>query len=63
MSLKDTKETQRLAFTVKDAVDAIGLSRSKLYAMMKEGTLRSVLVGGRRLIPVDALRALVDCPA
>ena len=33
--------------------------RSTLYKLMSAGTLRSVKVGGRRLIPIEALEALI----
>ena len=47
------------ALRVNDAVTQYGLSRSTLYKLMAAGTLRSVRVGGRRLIPRDALEALI----
>jgi excisionase family DNA binding protein len=43
------------AFTVAGAVSYTGLSRSKLYELMKEGTIASFQVGGRRMILRDAL--------
>jgi len=48
-----------LAYRVNDAAKVAGLSRSSLYCLMGDGKLRSVLVGGRRLIPADALRDLL----
>jgi excisionase family DNA binding protein len=36
-----------------------GLSRSTLYELIKNGRLRAVKVAGRRLIPRDALEALL----
>jgi excisionase family DNA binding protein len=48
-----------LAYRVNDAARVAGLSRSSLYVLIGEGKLRSVLVGGRRLIPADALRDLL----
>jgi excisionase family DNA binding protein len=56
---QDPAKIERLAYTVKQAKDAIGLSRSKLYQMMKEGTLHSLKVAGRRLIPAEDLHALL----
>lgn len=50
---------ERRAYHVEEAAIIYGWSRSTLYKMMKEGTLRSVRVGGRRLIPRDALEALI----
>jgi excisionase family DNA binding protein len=45
---------------VNDAAAIYGVSRSTLYKLMKPGgPLRSVKLGGRRLIPVDALEALI----
>jgi len=50
--------SQKRALTVKEDVETYGLSRSTLYKLMR-GTLPSVRVGGRRLIPVDGLEALL----
>ena len=36
-----------------------GLSRSTLYELIKNGRLRAVKVAGRRLIPREALEALL----
>lgn len=47
------------AYRVKEAAALYGLSRSTLYKMMAEGSLRTVKIGGRRLIPSDALEALL----
>jgi excisionase family DNA binding protein len=48
-----------ITYRVNDAARVAGLSRSKIYELIGEGKLRSVLVGGRRLIPADALRDLL----
>ncbi|OYQ35722.1 hypothetical protein CHU93_01445 [Sandarakinorhabdus cyanobacteriorum] len=50
----------KLAYSVKDACALIGLSRSKIYALMASGELGSIRVGGRRLIPADAIRRLFE---
>jgi excisionase family DNA binding protein len=50
---------EKRALAVKEAVETYGLSRSMLYRLMARGTLHSVRVGGRRLLPVDALEALL----
>jgi excisionase family DNA binding protein len=36
-----------------------GLSRATVYKLIREGTLRTVKVGGRRLFPRDAAEALL----
>ena len=49
----------RRAYQVNEAAAAYRLSRSTIYKLIAAGTLRSVKVGGRRLIPVEALEALL----
>lgn len=41
--------------TVTEAADRLSLGRSRLYEEISSGRLRSIQVGRRRLIPVDAL--------
>jgi len=43
-------EPDRIAYRIDDAALASGLSRSKLYQLIKSGELRSFLAAGRRLI-------------
>jgi excisionase family DNA binding protein len=50
----------RRAFSVKEFCQAFGLSRSTAYNLMADGTLRSVRVAGRRLIPADSAEALLS---
>ena len=53
-------EPKRLAYSVKDAVIVSGLSRSFLYQLIKDGTLASTKIGGRRLIRHADLAALLE---
>ncbi|MDI9848653.1 helix-turn-helix domain-containing protein [Rhodoblastus sp. 17X3] len=60
MALRDTiQPTQKRALHVKEAASAYGWSRSTIYKLMNAGTLRTVKIGGRRLIPLDVLEALI----
>jgi len=43
------------AFTVANAVRYSGLSRSRLYELMRDGEILSFHVGGRRMILREAL--------
>jgi excisionase family DNA binding protein len=43
------------AFTIAGAVAYTGISRSKLYELMKQGDIASFQVGGRRMILRGAL--------
>ena len=56
---EDISTTEKRAFHIKEAAMTYGLSRSTLYKQMKAGRLRTVKIGGRRLIPRDALEALI----
>ena len=49
----------RRALRPKEAARIYGIGRVTLYGWMKSGRLASVKLGGARLIPVDALEALL----
>jgi excisionase family DNA binding protein len=51
---------QRVCFSVGEAAAIAGLSASFVYVLMRRGTLHSVKVGGRRLIPRKALEGLLN---
>lgn len=59
MSKSEIVQFEKRALRVNEAVQSYGLSRSTLYRLIAGGVLHSVRVGGRRLIPVDALEALL----
>jgi len=40
----------QLVYTVVEAAQALRLSRSKTYELLRNGRLRSVRIGGRRLV-------------
>jgi hypothetical protein len=50
---------ERLSCTIQDAVDATGLSRSKIYEKIAAGSIITTKVDGRRLVLVDSLKSLV----
>jgi len=54
-----TNTPERRALRVNDFCTAYGLSRSTAYKLMKTGKLRTVLIGGRRVVPVDAAEGLL----
>ena len=49
----------KITLRLDEAQAVSGLSRSTLYELIKNGRLRAVKVAGRRLIPRDALEALL----
>ena len=48
------------AYRINDFCRAYGFSRTTVYKMIADGTLHTVLVGGRRLVPRDAAEALLN---
>lgn len=59
---KETKTisaSERIALRIRDASIVSGLSRSTLYELLKAGKIRTVKIGGRRLILRDSLEALL----
>ncbi len=50
---------EKRAFRIDEFCATYGLGRTKTYDLIKAGKLRTVLVGGRRLVPKDAAEALL----
>ena len=50
---------ERLCYRVDEAAEALQLSRSLIYELIRSGRLRSVKAGRRRLVPVEALKEYV----
>jgi excisionase family DNA binding protein len=50
---------QRLMYRPEEAADMLGIGRTRVFALIRSGQLRSVKLGGARLISADALRAFV----
>jgi excisionase family DNA binding protein len=57
---KEIRMTQRLAYSIKEASEALGLSRDSINDLIRTAELPSVKVGRRRLIPAAALHQLLD---
>lgn len=52
-----------LALPPLQAAKALGIHRSTLYRLIKAGTVRTVTLGRRRLIPMSSLRAVLGEPS
>ncbi len=50
---------ERRALRVREAIAAYRIGKTKLYELMKSGDLRTVKIGGSRLIPVQELESLL----
>jgi excisionase family DNA binding protein len=53
------RPNEPLAYRVNEFCRVVGLGRTKVYALMGEGKLATIKIGGRRLIPREAALALI----
>ncbi|WP_278262733.1 helix-turn-helix domain-containing protein [Nocardia sp. AG03] len=51
---------QKRMYAVPVAAELLGISRATLYVLIRDGAVRSVKVGGRRLISSDAIAEFVE---
>lgn len=51
---------QRLALSVSDAAALLGISRSKAYELVGDGTIPSVKLGDRLVVPRRALEERLE---
>ena len=51
----EVQQPQRVAYTMKEALELLPISRTTIYQLVKEGRLRSLRVGKKILIPVTAI--------
>ena len=49
----------RATYSIDEAGAVLGTKRSHIYSLISKGILRSVKVGGRRLIPVASLNEML----
>ena len=54
--------TDKRALRVRDFCNAYGFSKATTYNLIKTGRLRTVRIGGIRLIPVDPAESLLTQP-
>jgi excisionase family DNA binding protein len=56
MTKTNTAAAERLAFSISEFCQLVGISRSYFYTLPPEQRPREVCFGRRRLIPADAAR-------
>lgn len=50
----------RLTYSIEQAARALGVGRSLVFTLLKEGQLKSIRVGKRRLVLATELQAFLD---
>jgi excisionase family DNA binding protein len=51
---------ERISVRIPAAVRLTGMSRSRIYQLMKDGEIEFVKIGSSTLIPVDSLRQFIE---
>ena len=54
---------QRLAFSVSETADVLGVGRNSVYGLIRAGKLKAVKLGARNTITTDSIRALLHAEA
>jgi excisionase family DNA binding protein len=54
------EQERRRAYSVRETARTTNLSYATIYRLIGKGKLRTVKIGGRRLIPASALDALLE---
>lgn len=55
----NTSQVPKVGYSIREACQATSLSKSSVYNHIAAGRLRAVRVGGRTIIPAEALHALI----
>jgi excisionase family DNA binding protein len=55
----DEHDKDRLAYRVQPFCKGIGIGRTKFYELVATGKIKTIVIGGRRLIPADEVQRLV----
>jgi excisionase family DNA binding protein len=58
--MEATMRPQHLTITVEEASEALGISRSLAYELVRRGEIPSLRLGRRIVVPVRALEDLVE---
>lgn len=54
-----TNSPLKLAYSISETCAATSLGRSTIYTLIAAGRLKTVRVGGRRVVDAESIRALV----
>jgi excisionase family DNA binding protein len=57
--IESGETSNRLAFRVQPFCKSIGIGRTKFYELVRDGKIKTVVIGGRRLVPADEAQRLL----
>ena len=58
--MAETHVGEQLAFSPDDAARRLGLGHTTIYRLIREGQIRSVKVGRRRLLPLAEIHKFLE---
>lgn len=54
------QHSPKLAYSIREAMHASSLGKTKMYELINQGKLQAVRIGGRTVIPAESLQALIN---
>lgn len=51
---------QPITVSINDTAKALGLGRTSIYALIREGRLETIKLGRRNLVKVESIRRLLE---
>jgi excisionase family DNA binding protein len=54
------EHSPKLAYSIREAMHASSLGKTKMYELINQGKLQAVRIGGRTVIPAESLQALIS---
>lgn len=58
--MNEKRTPEPLAFGVIDAAAAMGIGKSKLWALISAGEIKVARIGGRTVVPLKEIEAFLD---
>ncbi len=52
--------TERFTLSIDEAAEALGISRTHAYTLARRGDLPTIPLGHRKVVPVEALKKMID---
>jgi excisionase family DNA binding protein len=52
-----------LAYRVRDFCKTVGVGKTKFYELLRAGKIKTITIGGRRLVPADEAQRIVQAPS
>ena len=59
MKFKDAIVDPPLAYRVNHFCKSVGLGKTKFYELVRAGKIKTITIGGRRLVPADEAQRIV----